>query len=76
MHSILVIFRVCQKEKRLIPSCRGLQGGSSGRFGVENGCLWWPETGSEVAQLALLSRSVASVFSSEKVTGMKEMRGG
>ena len=60
----------------LIPLCRGLQGGSSGHGGVGNGGLWWPETGSEVAQLALLSRSVASVFSSEKVTGLKEMIGG
>ena len=47
MHSNLVIFRVCQKEKWLIPLCRGLQGGSSGRCLVRNGGLWWLEMASE-----------------------------
>ena len=52
MYSDLVIFRVCQKEKWLIPLCRGLQGGSYGRCLVVNGGLWWPEMVSE----GLLSR--------------------
>ena len=43
MYSKMVFFRVWQKENRLIPLCRGLQGGSSGRGLVRNGGLWWPE---------------------------------
>ena len=55
MHSRYVIFRVCQKEKWLIPLCRGLQGGSSGRCLVGNVGLWWPEMASEGDGAALFS---------------------
>ena len=33
--------------------CRGRRGDSSGRDGVDNGGLWWPEKGSEVAAFTL-----------------------
>ena len=39
----------------LIPLCRGGRGGSSGRGGVVNGGLWWPEWTSEWTRVALLS---------------------
>ena len=34
-------------DLQLIPLCRGLEDGSSGRGGVRNGGLWWPERASE-----------------------------
>ena len=45
------IFRVQRMADLLIPLCRGPQGGSSGRCGVGNEGLWWPEMRSEVAGL-------------------------
>ena len=51
----------------LIQLCRGRRGDSSGRDGVDNGGLWWPEKGSEVAVFKLQSRGDVAGDSPEGV---------
>ena len=74
MYSDLVIFRVCQKEKWLIPLCRGLQGVSPGRCLVGNGGPWWPEMASEGGGAVLWRRCCWSATSPEEVAVMLEWR--
>ena len=67
----------------LTPFGRGGRGGSSGRGGVENGGLWWPEKTSEDARFGLLSSGLSpflclsscwDVWSGVEATGGDEGR--
>ena len=62
-------------EKRLIPLCRGLRCGSFGRGFVGNGCLWWPETGSESDGLSLLVSGLHCFSSPETMLVVAGVKG-
>ena len=59
----------------LIPLGKGDQGDSSGRGGVENGGLWWPEWTSEGDGLLLAVAGDSAVVSLEELVGLLELRG-
>ena len=60
----------------LIPLGRGRRGGSSGRGGVRNDGLWWPDGASEAGGLTPLSTAADSTASPEATDGMLAWWGG
>ena len=75
MNSNNVIFRVCLKEKWLIPLCRGLQGGSYGRCIVGNSGMWWPELSSEGNGYVAKADAVSSIDAGDRVWIAGEVEG-
>ena len=59
----------------LIPLGKGDRGDSSGRGGVRNGGLWWPEWTSEGDGLLLAVAGDFAVVSLEELAGLLELRG-